>query len=136
MILVDTSIWVDHLRSGLPSLAELLSEGRVLAHPWVIGELACGNLRDRARLIQLLQGLPQAPLATDGEVMLLIERHRLIGRGIGWIDAHLLASTLLASARLWSGDRRLTAIATELNAAAGPAGVGSAPPPGGQHADC
>jgi predicted nucleic acid-binding protein len=118
LILADTSIWVDHLRSGLPSLAERLSEGGVLIHPWVIGELACGNLRDRSRLLQLLQGLPQAPLATDGEVMLLIERRRLMGRGIGWIDAHLLASTLLASARLWSGDQRLSAIATELGAAA------------------
>lgn len=118
MILADTSIWVDHLRSGLPSLAERLSEGGVLIHPWVIGELACGNLRDRSRLLQLLQGLPQAPLATDGEVMLLIERRRLMGRGIGWIDAHLLASTLLASARLWSGDQRLSVIATELGAAA------------------
>ena len=118
MILADTSIWVDHLRSGLPALAERLSEGGVLAHPWVVGELACGNLRDRSRVLQLLQGLPQAPLATDGEVMLLIERHRLMGRGIGWIDAHLLASTLLASARLWSGDRRLSQIATELGAAA------------------
>ena len=118
MILADTSIWVDHLRSGLPSLAERLGEGGVLIHPWVIGELACGNLRDRSRLLQLLQGLPRAPLATDDEVMLLIERHRLMGRGIGWIDAHLLASTLLASARLWSGDRRLSTIAAELGAAA------------------
>ena len=118
MILADTSIWVDHLRLGLPTLADLLSEGRVLGHPWVIGELACGNLRDRSRLLQLLQGLPQAPLATDGEVMVLIERQRLMGRGIGWMDAHLLASALLASARLWSGDRRLSAIATELGAAA------------------
>jgi len=118
LILVDTSIWVDHLRTGLPTLSRLLGEGGVLAHPWVIGELACGNLRDRSRLIQLLQGLPQAPLAMDAEVMLLIERHQWMGRGIGWIDAHLLASTLLGSARLWSGDRRLNAIATELDAAA------------------
>lgn len=118
MILVDTSIWVEHLRAGLPSLSRLLNEGRVLAHPWVIGELACGNLRERSRLLQLLQGLPQAPLATDAEVLLLIERQRLMGRGIGWIDVHLLASTRLASARLWSGDRRLGAIATELGAAA------------------
>ncbi len=87
-------------------------------HPWVIGELACGNLQDRSRLILLLQGLPQAPLAMDAEVMLLIERHRLMGHGIGWIDAHLLASTLLASSRLWSGDRRLRTIAVELGAAA------------------
>ena len=63
----------------------------MLVHPWVIGELACADLRDRSRLLQLLQGLPLAPLATDGEVMLLIERHRLMARGIGWIDAHLLA---------------------------------------------
>jgi predicted nucleic acid-binding protein len=118
LILVDTSIWVDHLRAGHPSLSRLLSEGGVLVHPWVIGELACGNLQDRSRLILLLQGLPQAPLAMDAEVMLLIERHRLMGHGIGWIDAHLLASTLLASSRLWSGDRRLRTIAVELGAAA------------------
>ena len=118
MILVDTSIWVDHLRDGLPGLSRLLKDGEVLTHPWVIGELACGNLRDRTRLLQLLQGLPQAPLATEAEVLLLIGQQRLMGRGIGWVDVHLLASTRLASARLWSRDRRLGTVASELGAAA------------------
>ena len=113
MILVDTSAWVEHLRHGLPRLATLLQEGEVLIHPWVIGELACGNLRNRSQVLELLQGLPAAIVASDTEVLLLIERDRLMGRGIGYVDAHLLASARLSHCRLWTQDRRLAAVALE-----------------------
>jgi len=111
VILVDTSLWVEHLRRGLPRLATLLQEGQVLIHPWVIGELACGSLRHRSAVLNLLQGLPAAMVASDAEVLLLIERDRLMGRGIGYMDAHLLASAKLSRCVLWSQDRRLAALA-------------------------
>ena len=104
MILVDTSLWVEHLRRGLPRLATLLQEGQVLIHPWVIGELACGNLRHRSAVLNLLQGLPAATVASDAEVLHMIERDRLMGRGIGYVDAHLLASAKLSRCDLWSRD--------------------------------
>ena len=113
MILVDTSVWVDHLRSGLPLLANLLQEGEVLIHPWVIGEIACGNLRNRNQVLELLQGLPAAVVASDSEVLLLIERSNLMGRGIGYVDAHLLAAAKLSHSGLWTQDRRLAALAQE-----------------------
>ena len=113
MILVDTFAWVEHLRRGLPRLATLLQEGEVLIHPWVIGELACCNLRNRSQVLELLQGLPAATVASDAEVLLLIEGDRLMGRGIGYIDAHLLASARLSHCRLWTQDRRLAAVAQE-----------------------
>jgi len=113
VILVDTSVWVEHLRRGLPRLATLLQEGEVLIHPWVIGELACGNLRNRGDVLELLQGLPASVVASDSEVLLLIEREQLMGRGIGYVDAHLLASNKLSHAQLWTQDRRLAALAQE-----------------------
>ena len=113
MILVDTSVWVEHLRRGLPRLATLLQEGEVLIHPWVIGELACGNLRNRADVLELLQGLPAAVVASDSEVLLLIERDQLMGRGIGYVDAHLLASVKLSHCQLWTQDRRLAVLTQE-----------------------
>ena len=113
MILVDTSVWVEHLRHGLPRLATLLQAGEVLIHPWVIGELACGNLRNRRDVLELLQGLPAAVVASDSEVLLLIEREQLMGRGIGYVDAHLLASAKLSQCQLWSQDRRLSVLARE-----------------------
>ncbi len=113
MILVDTSVWVDHLRCGRPRLASLLQEGEVLIHPWVIGEIACGPLRDRRPVLELLQGLPAALVASDLEVRLLIERGQLMGRGIGYVDAHLLASAKLSRCGLWTQDHRLAALARE-----------------------
>ena len=118
MILVDTSVWVEHLRRGLPCLATLLQEGEVLIHPWVIGELACGNLRNRSQVLDLLQGLQAATVASDAEVLLLIERERLMGRGIGYVDVHLLAAARLSHCRLWSQDLRLAAVAQEQGLAA------------------
>ncbi len=118
MILVDTSIWIDHLRSGEPALATALEGGRVLMHPFVLGELACGNLNNRSEVLRLLRDLPMAPTATDPEVLVLIESRALVGRGIGYIDVHLLASTALEGvAWLWTRDRRLAETAAELELA-------------------
>jgi predicted nucleic acid-binding protein len=118
VILVDTSVWIDHLRSGEPSLAAALEGGRVLMHPFVLGELACGNLKNRGEVLRLLGDLPAAPIATEHEALGLIERRSLMGRGIGYIDVHLLASTALAGVgRLWTRDGRLAAVAADLELA-------------------
>lgn len=118
MILVDTSVWIDHLRAGDAQLAAHLRDGEVLGHPWVIGELALGNLAHRDEVLTLLHNLPKATVATAAEVMTLIDRHRLSGLGIGYVDAHLLASTKLgADARLWTRDKRLRATAAQLEVA-------------------
>jgi predicted nucleic acid-binding protein len=118
MILVDTSVWVDHLRDGAPALAAALEQGSVLMHPFVLGELACGNLKNRGEVLGLLGDLPAAPLATDPEALNYIERRALMGRGIGYVDVHLLASVALAgAARLWTRDKRLAAVAADLKLA-------------------
>jgi predicted nucleic acid-binding protein len=114
VILVDTSVWVDHLRRGHSRLGELLERGEVLIHPHVIGELACGNLRNRSEILELLRRLPIAPTVTDGEALDLIQQRRLWGKGLGWIDVHLLGSALLAHAPLWTLDKALAAAAEEL----------------------
>ncbi len=115
MIVVDTSIWIDHLRVGDPGLAALLRDGQVLAHPFVIGELALGEMSRRSEILGLLHNLPQAKAATDDEVLNLVENEHLRGRGIGYVDAHLLAATLLtAGGRLWTRDKRLAGAATQL----------------------
>jgi hypothetical protein len=118
MILVDTSVWIDHLRTGDERLVALLNAARVLAHPFVIGELACGNLRQRNDILSLLQGLPQASVASQEEVLFFIENKALSGRGIGFIDAHLLASTVIeGTSRLWTRDKRLRKVAADLELA-------------------
>ncbi len=118
MILVDTSVWVDHLRAGDETLVALLSSGRVVMHPFVLGELACGNLRHRAEVLALLKDLPQATVARDEEVLFFIERQALMGRGIGYVDAHLLAAVALdGTSRLWTRDKRLHAVAEKLGMA-------------------
>lgn len=112
MILVDTSVWVDHLHRTDSRLVQALGAGEVMAHPFVIGELACGNLRNRAEILRLLAALPSAPVASHAEAMAFIERRRLAARGIGFVDVHLLASVLLAgNSMLWTRDRRLDGIA-------------------------
>ncbi|HEV8150877.1 MAG TPA: PIN domain-containing protein [Gemmatimonadales bacterium] len=118
MILVDTSIWVAHLRMAEPRLTELLEEGEVLVHPFVLGELACGTLRRRQEVLSYLGQLDSAPLAGNEEARQLIEVRRLRGRGLGWVDIHLLASCLIARVSLWSLDRRLTRVADTLGIAA------------------
>jgi predicted nucleic acid-binding protein len=107
MVLVDTSVWVDHFRQGLPLLEDLLRTGQMVTHPFVIGELACGNLRNRAEILTLLASLPAIQVATHAEALHLVDAHALHGTGIGWVDAHLLASALLDGASLWTRDRRL-----------------------------
>lgn len=118
MILVDTSVWIDHLRVGEPPLATLLHDGHVLTHPWVIGELALGQLSRRSEILVLLDNLPKARTATDLEVLALVENRHLFGLGIGYVDAHLLAATLLTTdAALWTRDERLASVATRLGLA-------------------
>ena len=115
MTLVDTSVWIDHLRVGNRMLRSLLENGEVVAHPFVVGELACGTLRNRKEILTLLQALPEAQIAEHEEVMRVVECEHLYGQGIGWIDAHLLASARLSRAALWTLDRHLSKIASQLN---------------------
>ena len=118
MILVDTSVWVDHLRTGVAELESLLNGFQVLVHPFVIGEIACGHLRNRTEVLSLLGGLPRAHAATDDEVLFFIKQQRLMGKGIGFIDAHLLASAALTPpAAIWSRDKRLRNAAASLKLA-------------------
>jgi hypothetical protein len=107
MILVDTSVWIAHFREAGSNLAHLLSEGLVMVHPFVVGELACGNLKNRDGILSDLQALPPAAPATHEEALRLVKDRKLWGTGIGWIDAHLLASALLSEAELWTLDERL-----------------------------
>jgi len=118
LILVDTSVWVDHLRTGDEGLAELLDAGLVLTHPFVIGEVALGNLRQRELVLDALSGLPSAIVATDAEVLQFIDRHAVFGRGIGYVDVHLLAGArLTGGVQLWTNDNRLRSVALELGLA-------------------
>jgi predicted nucleic acid-binding protein len=118
VILVDTSIWIDHLRAGSDGLAKLLDAGRVLTHPFVIGELALGKIRQRGTVLDALSNLPRAELATDAEVLAFIDGQALPGRGIGYVDVHLLAAVRLTpGAELWSRDNRLRSVAEELGLA-------------------
>ena len=115
MTLVDTSVWVNHLRSNDTVLEALLEDNQVLMHPMVVGDLAWGNLPDREYVLDLLKELPQIPVADHDEVLFFIEQNRLMGRGVGYVDAHLLAAVSLhGSARLWTTDRRLREAAGEL----------------------
>lgn len=115
MILIDTSIWIDHLRRRDERLSLMLEQGRALAHPFVIGELALGNLHNRDSILRALRNLPAAPVATEDEMLAFIEQNALHGIGIGYIDAHLLASTrLMPGATLWTRDKRLNEVATRL----------------------
>lgn len=116
MILIDTSVWVEHLRRGNTQVAALLDRGSVLMHPFVVGEIACGSLSDRSSILELLQDLPMAVVASHEEALGFIEVHGLHGKGIGYVDVHLLASAALsAGARLWTSDKRLLDAADNLN---------------------
>jgi predicted nucleic acid-binding protein len=117
MIVVDTAIWIDHFRATDSHLTELLDEEAVLMHPWIVGELACGNLSSRSVTLNSLRKLPQISPANEDEVLFMIEQHKLMGRGIGYVDMHLLASTKLHGATLWSRDKRLTQAAMDLQVA-------------------
>lgn len=117
MVLVDTSIWISHLREGNARLKTLLEKAEVVCHPSIIGELACGNIKNRTEILSSLHALPAAVVAKHEEVLYLIESHHLMGSGLGLIDAHLLASALLTRVPLWTADKRLRAASTELNIA-------------------
>jgi hypothetical protein len=118
MILADTSVWIDHLRSPGRRLSAALDDGDIAMHPFIIGELACGNLRNRRELLSLWSNLPLAPTASEAEALAFIDRHRLMGLGLGFIDVHLLACTALGeSMKLWTHDRRLAAVAAKLELA-------------------
>jgi len=117
MILADTSVWVAHFRESVPLLKELLIDNRVLIHPWVIGELACGRLPRRPQVLRWLRRIPAAEVAHDAEVLTLIEDKRLWGTGIGWVDAQLLASALITNCEVWTRDERLHAAAKKLGLA-------------------
>jgi predicted nucleic acid-binding protein len=121
MVLVDTSVWVEHFRSGQPVLAALLAGAEVLIHPFVVGELACGNLKNRTTILADLNALPTAETASNDEVFRLIEHRQLWGKGLGWIDSHLLASALLTKVQFWTLDKRLSEIAHDAGVAYGSA---------------
>ena len=113
-MLVDTSVWIAHFRTSSPALRQLLDEDLVVCHPLVIGELACGNLKHRSKVIEFLTLLPTTPTIEHEELLTFIETHKLFGQSLGWIDVHLLASTLLQHVALWTLDRPLRHAARKL----------------------
>ena len=114
MVLVDTSVWVSHLRDGNAELANLLNDGRVLCHPLIVGELACGNLKDRAVILSFLQLLPLSIEAEHDEVLSFIENNRLMGKGMGYVDVHLITSAVLTGVPIWTLDKKLAQTADSL----------------------
>lgn len=115
MVLVDTSVWVDHLRNSDTDLVTILQAGRVCCHPMILGELACGNLHNRKQVLGLLCDLSTCVEASHDEVMHMIDQHKLMAKGIGFVDAHLLASCMLKSgSQLWTRDKRLASVAGQL----------------------
>ena len=115
MVLVDTSVWVFHLREGSPALAELLNNGKVLCHPFILGELACGNLKDRPVILSYLELLPMGIVAEHDEVLSFVENNRLMGKGLGYVDVHLLASAALTGILVWTLDKKLAQTAENLH---------------------
>jgi predicted nucleic acid-binding protein len=117
MVLVDTSVWVFHLRNREPNLETLLNEGKVVCHPFIIGELACGNLKNREEILSLMRSLPMAVQASHDEVLEFIESNRLMGKGVGYADVHLLASAVLTGVRFWTFDKRLRHVSSRVGVA-------------------
>jgi predicted nucleic acid-binding protein len=114
MVLVDTSVWVEHLRYGNVGLENLLNEGHVVCHPFIVGELACGNLSNRSEILSLLQALPLVNHAEHEEVMHFIDNYSLMGKGLGYIDMHLIASAILTKAPIWTLDKKLKEVSSKL----------------------
>ena len=114
MVLVDTSVWVEHLRSGSIGLESLLNNGSVVCHLFIVGELACGNLSNRVEILTLLQALPPANYAEHEEVMHFIENYSLMGKGLGYIDVHLLVSAILTKVPIWTLDKKLKKVSSKL----------------------
>lgn len=117
MVIIDTSIWVDHLRKGNLHLEKLLLNAEVVCHPFIIGELACGNIKNRSEFLSLIQTLPMAPIIDPDEFLYFVEQNKLMGRGIGFVDVHLLASARLSEIPLWTFDKKLKSVSIELNIA-------------------
>ena len=115
MVLVDTSVWVSHLRDGNTEMAALLNNGNVLCHPLIVGELACGNLKDRAVILSFLKLLPMCIEAEHEEVLSFIENNRIMGKGIGYVDAQLVASSVLTGVPIWTLDKKLAQVADSLH---------------------
>ncbi len=115
MVLVDTSVWVSHFREGNTRLERLLNDGAVVCHPFIVGELACGNLKHRGEILSLLKSLPMADEAEHEEIMRFIERYQLMGLGLGYIDVHLFASAVLTNVPIWTLDRRLNDVSKKLS---------------------
>jgi predicted nucleic acid-binding protein len=109
MVLVDTSVWVRHLREGDPDLKQLLNDGQVLCHPYIVGELACGNMKNRSEVLSLMRLLPLVTTAQHEEILQFIEFNHLMGKGLGYVDVHLAASALMTRVPIWSYDKRLNA---------------------------
>ncbi len=114
MILVDTSVWITHFREGVSHLEELLMNTSVVIHPYIIGELACGNLKNRNEILSLLKNLPHVKMAENSEILKFIEEKQIMGLGIGLIDVHLLVSTLLSNVLFWTYDKKLANFASKL----------------------
>ena len=115
MVLVDTSVWINHFKKSNTELKKLLLDVDVLSHPYILGEIACGNIANRKEILLLMKSLPKAETTEDEEIFEFIEQNRLYGSGLGLIDVHLLASTILSKAYLWTLDKKLSQIATKFN---------------------
>lgn len=114
MVLVDTSVWVSHLRQGNSRLTTLLNDGEVMCHPFIVGELACGNLKKRTEILSLLQTLPMSIEAEHEEVLQFIDDKDLMGKGLGYVDIHLIASAVLTGVPIWTFDKKLEQVANRL----------------------
>jgi len=117
MVLVDTSVWIQHLRQGSAALARHLADGQVVCHPFVVGELACGHIKNCAEILGLLSNLPSAEVARHEEVLQFIDTYRLMGKGLGYVDTHLLASAALTGVPIWTLDKQLRETAVRLDLA-------------------
>lgn len=115
LILADTSVWIKHFREGQVHLSSLLEQGLIACHPYIIGELACGSLKNRAEIISLLEALPKVKVLEHAEVMEFIETQKLMNLGIGYVDTHLLGASLLSDTQLWTYDKSLIKVAKALN---------------------
>lgn len=114
MVLVDTSVWISHLRHSNSRLQKLLNEGRVVSHPFIIGELACGNLSNRTEIISLMQSLPMLEAVEDEELLIFIEHNKMMGQGLGFVDIHLMAAAVMADIPLWTQDKKLKLACSQL----------------------
>ncbi len=115
MVLIDTSVWIAHFQKSSEKLEELLVNGEVVSHPFIIGELACGNLKNRKEILSLLKALPEGPFVDEDEFLYFIDKNNLSGRGIGFVDIHILASAFIAGIPLWTYDKKLHKVASDFN---------------------